>query len=158
MRWRATILMLTIALPSQGQVYRCERNGETVFSQQPCGEDAAEVDLHLSRPSAEAVRETQQRAARDQASAAQWRARQEADQRIRAAEARLHRAEHERDQELAEIAQRRAEAYENFDGSMLEEAEERALEADRQAVLDHYEPAIRDLRSEIEQLRSEPSQ
>jgi|TARA_Y100001001_G_scaffold129334_1_gene128415 hypothetical protein len=45
-------LMLTLsvlAAPAQAQVFRCEQDGNTVFSDQPCGEDAESVELRDNR-------------------------------------------------------------------------------------------------------------
>ncbi len=45
-------LMLTLsvlAVPAQAQVFRCEQDGNTVFSDQPCGEDAESVELRDNR-------------------------------------------------------------------------------------------------------------
>ena len=45
-------LMLTVsvlAVPAQAQVFRCEKDGNTVFSDQPCGEDAESVELRDNR-------------------------------------------------------------------------------------------------------------
>lgn len=43
------ILLLT-ASPVYAQVYKCEVNGVTVFSQQPCADDAEEVAINHSQP------------------------------------------------------------------------------------------------------------
>ncbi|SNC63049.1 protein of unknown function [Marinobacter sp. es.048] len=45
-------LMLTLsvlAVPAQAQVFRCEKDGNTVFADQPCGEDAESVELWDNR-------------------------------------------------------------------------------------------------------------
>jgi hypothetical protein len=45
-------LMLTLsvlAVPAQSEVFRCEKDGNTVFSDQPCGEDAQSVELRDNR-------------------------------------------------------------------------------------------------------------
>lgn len=39
----------TLASTAQAQVFRCEQNGNTVFSDQPCGEDAESVELRDNR-------------------------------------------------------------------------------------------------------------
>lgn len=44
-----TATMLALALPAQAQVFRCETDGNTVFSDQPCGEDAESVPLRDNR-------------------------------------------------------------------------------------------------------------
>ena len=38
-----------LAVPSQAQVFRCEQDGNTVFSDQPCGDDAESVELRDNR-------------------------------------------------------------------------------------------------------------
>jgi hypothetical protein len=49
---RAIALMFTLhalAAPTQAQVFRCEKDGNTVFSDQPCGEDAESIELRDNR-------------------------------------------------------------------------------------------------------------
>ena len=49
---RAMALMLALsvlAVPAQAQVFRCEKDGNTVFSDQPCGEDAESLELRDNR-------------------------------------------------------------------------------------------------------------
>lgn len=49
---RGMALMFTLsvlALPAQAQVFRCEKDGNTVFSDQPCGENAESVELRDNR-------------------------------------------------------------------------------------------------------------
>lgn len=49
---RATALIFALsvlAVPAQAQVFRCEKDGNTVFSDQPCGEDAESVELRDNR-------------------------------------------------------------------------------------------------------------
>lgn len=38
-----------LAVPAQAQVFRCEKDGNTVFSDQPCGEDAESIELRDNR-------------------------------------------------------------------------------------------------------------
>jgi hypothetical protein len=49
---RAMALIFTLsvlAVPAQSQVFRCEKDGNTVFSDQPCGEDAESLELRDNR-------------------------------------------------------------------------------------------------------------
>ncbi|PPI84870.1 hypothetical protein KEHDKFFH_06590 [Marinobacter maroccanus] len=49
---RASALIFTLsvlAVPAQAQVFRCEKDGNTVFADQPCGEDAESVELRDNR-------------------------------------------------------------------------------------------------------------
>jgi len=49
---RAIALMFTLyalAAPAQAQVFRCEKDGNTVFSDQPCGEDTESIELRDNR-------------------------------------------------------------------------------------------------------------
>lgn len=153
MRWLPAVLFLILACPTVGQVYRCERNGEIIFSQQPCGADAAEIDLNVAQPPTDSVRETQRRAARDRAAAKAWRSERQAGRQIREAQEALDRAKQQRDRELAAIARRRAEVYENFAGSELEAEAARQLEQDRQAILTRYKAVTGGLREKIDRLR-----
>lgn len=41
--------LLALAVPAQAQVFRCDTDGNTVFSDQPCGEDAESVQLRDNR-------------------------------------------------------------------------------------------------------------
>jgi hypothetical protein len=46
----AVIFTLSVlAVPAQAQVFRCEQNGNTVFSDQPCGENAESIELRDNR-------------------------------------------------------------------------------------------------------------
>lgn len=45
-----TLSLLLLASPIQAQVYRCEINGEVIFSQTPCDENATEYELNYTRP------------------------------------------------------------------------------------------------------------
>lgn len=49
---RGIALMITLsvlALPAQAQVFRCEKDGNTVFSDQLCGADAESIELRDNR-------------------------------------------------------------------------------------------------------------
>lgn len=49
---RAIALMFTLyalAATAQAQVFRCEKDSNTVFSDQPCGEDAESIELRDNR-------------------------------------------------------------------------------------------------------------
>jgi len=49
---QAIALLFTLsalAVPAQAQVFRCEKDGNTVFSGQPCGEDAESIELRDNR-------------------------------------------------------------------------------------------------------------
>lgn len=43
-------LVLLMAAPASGSVYRCDTPRGPIFSQTPCAEDAKEVDLRVYRP------------------------------------------------------------------------------------------------------------
>ena len=44
---KRTILSIVLLAPalSQAAVYQCKVNGQTVFSDQPCGDDAKEINI-----------------------------------------------------------------------------------------------------------------
>ncbi|WP_228744387.1 DUF4124 domain-containing protein [Marinobacter salsuginis] len=44
-----TLTLSVLAVPVQAQVFRCEKGGNTVFSDQPCGEDAQSVEVRDNR-------------------------------------------------------------------------------------------------------------
>ncbi|QCX50537.1 DUF4124 domain-containing protein [Ralstonia pseudosolanacearum] len=94
------------ALPAAGEVYRCTENGQTVYSDHPCGSHAVTVPLLDSTPSA-----ADQKAARERAAdeAAQVREAQTARRKVQAAEdARLATEAAEqarRNQERARLVQ-----------------------------------------------------
>jgi len=44
-----TFSLFALAVPAQAQVFRCETDGNTVFSDQPCGEDAESIELRDNR-------------------------------------------------------------------------------------------------------------
>ena len=58
-------LGLLTVIPAQAQVYRCSENGQTTYSDHPCGTRSKEVPLIDNTPTA-----ADQKAARERASAA----------------------------------------------------------------------------------------
>lgn len=47
------LIALAMAMPATAEVYRCEKNGETIFSDSPCGENAENLgEVTAPRPSA----------------------------------------------------------------------------------------------------------
>ncbi|AEG70305.1 DUF4124 domain-containing protein [Ralstonia solanacearum] len=84
------------ALPASGEVYRCTENGQTVYSDHPCGSRAVAVPLIDDTPSA-----ADRKAARERATA-------EAAQ-VREAEATRHKAQAEEDARQARLAAQAAE-------------------------------------------------
>ena len=46
------ILAAVMALPVSAQVYKCESEGKTTYSQVPCAEDAEAIDVKAAGPSA----------------------------------------------------------------------------------------------------------
>ncbi|AOE88532.1 MULTISPECIES: DUF4124 domain-containing protein [Ralstonia solanacearum species complex] len=91
------------ALPAAGEVYRCTENGQTVYSDHPCGSRAVTVPLLDSTPSA-----ADQKAARERAAdeAVQVREAQTARRKAQAAEDARLAAETRLAAEAAEQARR----------------------------------------------------
>ncbi len=48
------MVLVALATPLAAQVYRCEVEGEIIFSQLPCAEDAEAIELRVPRPAASA--------------------------------------------------------------------------------------------------------
>lgn len=46
LKWILLLTALTIPTLSYGAVYQCKVNGQTVFSDQPCGDDAREIEVN----------------------------------------------------------------------------------------------------------------
>lgn len=45
------LALMAATLPAQGQVYKCQEGGKTVYSQIPCATAGAQIDLKVHQPS-----------------------------------------------------------------------------------------------------------
>ena len=52
MRRLIHVAAMLVPLAAFGQVYKCEEGGKVVYSQQPCGQSAKELDIRDTMPSA----------------------------------------------------------------------------------------------------------
>jgi hypothetical protein len=57
-RWLCGLALL-MSLPLQADIFRCQINGSTVFSDQPCADDARKIEVEVYQPDAAAVSEQQ---------------------------------------------------------------------------------------------------
>lgn len=61
MRYGYFLLLMTLALPTQAEIYKCVVNGQVEYSGQPCADDAEVVELKIKQPSKDAIAEQQAR-------------------------------------------------------------------------------------------------
>lgn len=162
----ALVVAALIATAAHGQVYKCQVDGRTVFSDRPCSSDARKVDIRPASghtpagvpggtgtdPVAAPINSsTNPRALLD---------RIERDRRIRALEheidARRSRIGDEQvamDRDLAALRQQKARANNNLAGATWE----KSISEEMGVVVARYDVRIRTLRDEIDRLEKDLS-
>ena len=148
-------IALTLALAgaagaaAERQMYRCQTGNDVIFSAEPCGPDAHELDLQYDAPSAreeaaaEASIQTEETKADDTAVAA------EAQERITAAERKIEALTEERDQRLAELAAQR----DRGSGNPADDQTWEIVQGTMDAVEDKYDARIKAVQTEVDELR-----
>lgn len=152
----AALASLLTAGPAAA-VYKCQVNGETVFSQTPCAADAEKVEVKVHRPS-----EGETKAAEERAN---WlreeNAAMRADRKSRDAAIEIAKLEREiegyqvqMDKELAALRGQKARANNNLAGATWEQS----IATEMQAVVDKYSTKIKINRDKIAALREQQNQ
>lgn len=151
------ILAAILAAPmAQAEIYKCKVNGQTVFSQQPCGEHAVEVKPKVSQPSAAAVAEQQAVNASVQAAASSMERSRRMGQIERALadlDARIVQMEADRDWKIANLRFSRNYANNNLAGA----AWQQSLAMEMGAVSAQYATSISSAQMEKQRLRDLPT-
>lgn len=133
----AAALTALLAAGPAAAVYKCQVNGETVFSQTPCAANAEEVQLKVHRPSEDEAKAAEERATWLKEESAAMRA----DRKSREAAIEITRLEREievyqdqMDKELVALREQKATANNNLAGATLEQS----IATEMQAVVDKY--------------------
>lgn len=152
----AALAALLTAGPAAA-VYKCQVNGETVFSQTPCAANAEEVQLKVHRPSEADIKAAEDRAALTKGEGDALRA----DRKSRAAGIEITQLEQEiesyqeqMDRELADLNDRKASANNNLAGATLEQS----IATEMKTVVEKYNTKIKLARDKISVLRAAQNQ
>jgi hypothetical protein len=133
-------------------IYRCEIDGELVFSQQPCSEDAEVIEHDFAvpetdAPASEAVSNPLARPAHD----VNYVERVRIERRIDRHERKIRNLQDARAREIAIIRQKRRRAMNNLAGATWEQS----MATDMQSVTDRYESEIDIEQRAIDRLRDD---
>ncbi len=154
MKYLLTTLAVLITTTAHAQIYRCEINGETIYSQQPCATDAETVELRYHRVDP-------QSAAAAASSAADLKASNDAmtrERRIREIgneigrlESRNRRLLQSRDREIGQLRARQRTANNNLAGATYRQS----IAEEMSAVNQRYDTQIRVNQEQIGRMRDD---
>ena len=150
MRYLIPILAFCCASVSAEEIYRCQVDGRTLFSQTPCAADSQPIHVKIHIPSDAEVAEAQTRA---DARATEVQANLDeaaAKQKVIAAESALRSKEAARDREVGAIRQQRQYANNNLAGMTYLQS----LSEQEQAVVERHKEAVEAARRELEAAKS----
>lgn len=142
------VVMLGLAAPAAGQIYRCDTPAGTVFSQVPCAPEAEKVEVEARPYDPTAAAEAELRAAQRAASFRESVDQARIDTRVRNLQRQILEAQSARGAALARIRARRSTAANNQAGATFLQS----LAAEEQAVISRYGSQIEMLRAEIREL------
>ena len=141
MRWMILAGLALAGSVSAQTIYRCEVDGQLVFSQQPCAEDAERIEHDF--PVVESAAPV---AAPDN-----YVARVRIERQIRRHENRVRSLQASRDRDIATLRQRMARANNNLAGAQYMES----IATDMQALGDRYDSRIEVEQRAIDRLRDD---
>lgn len=153
----AAAIAALLATAPAAAVYKCQVNGETVFSQTPCAANAEEVQLKVHRPSDDEAKAAEQRATwlkEENAAMRAERKSREAGIEIAKLEREIEVYHEQMDKELAALREQKASANNNLAGATLEQS----IATEMQAVVEKYNTKIKLNRDKIAVLRASQNQ
>ncbi|MBV2127921.1 DUF4124 domain-containing protein [Arsukibacterium indicum] len=117
---------LLLAFTAQAQVYKCESNGQTTYSQVPCGDDAEAVTIDVVNPASADAAAPAQNAATIKASETLDRIgvnikKRDLDAKIKRLERQAERQARQRDAEVAKINSEKGRYVQNLYGVLHED-------------------------------------
>lgn len=145
---------IAVAPLAQAEIYKCVVNGHTMFTQQPCGEDAVEVKPRVLPPSVEAVEEQHAVDASVRSAASrmeQGRRLVEIQRRIEEIDIFIADLMRERDQRIADLRRRQRFAGNYGSGANLRQS----LATEMEAVAVQYDTNINSAQLEKSRLLDE---
>jgi hypothetical protein len=141
-------MAITPATAAEKRMYRCQ-DGDTVsFSEEPCGPDARELDVHYDTPAPTEEAEAQQRLRAQQASAAAAADAAGRKQRIEGLEREIEDLRLERDRAVEQLAAERQRGTENRADDTYRERKR----AEMKMVIDRYNTRIEAKQIKLQQL------
>ena len=141
MRWMILAGLALAGSVSAQTIYRCEVDGQLVFSQQPCAEDAERIEHDF--PVVESAAPV--------ATPDNYVARVRIERQIRRHENRVRSLQASRDRDIATLRQRMARANNNLAGAQYMES----IATDMQALGDRYDSRIEVEQRAIDRLRDD---
>tara|TARA_R110002126_G_scaffold54466_10_gene147473 strand:- start:135 stop:614 length:480 start_codon:yes stop_codon:yes gene_type:complete len=125
MKYIAAIVLL-LAFSAQAQVYKCEHNGQTTFSQVPCGDNAEAVTIDVVNPASADATAPAQNAETVKANATHDRIgvnikKRDLDAKIKRLERQAERQARQRDAEVAKINSEKGRYVQNLYGVLHED-------------------------------------
>ena len=141
MRWMILAGLALAGSVSAQTIYRCEVDGQLVFSQQPCAEDAERIEHDF--PVVESAAPV--------ATPDNYVARVRIERQIRRHENRVRSLQASRDRDIATLRQRMARANNNLAGAQYMES----IATDMQALGDRYDSRIGVEQRAIDRLRDD---
>jgi len=145
-----TVILTSMSATAADQsMYRCQDGDRVTFSEEPCGQNAREVDVHYDMPTPAAAATAGAQLQTEEAEASEAAGQTEQQERIAAAEREIERLGAERDRRLAELAAERDRGSENRADDQYWEIMQGRIDA----VQDQYDVRIRAVQAEIEELR-----
>jgi len=138
-----------LAQATAGEIYKCkDARGRLVFSQTECGQDAAQVDIHVHQPSQADIQAAQARTAEgDQLLGEIIDARRKV-RAVRAQQERIQALERQRAATMASIQRRASYANNNLAGATYRNA----LATEAQTANQQYQAEIDAARRSMDQV------
>lgn len=142
-------ISLALAMPAAAEIYRCDRDGETVFSDSPCGDNAEKLgDVSAPKPGG------------DMGSGISKELQEErsAERKIESINRKIDNALEERqsvkaqrEAELEKVRARKRLTNNNLAGATLEES----LAQEERNIQDRYQSRLDEINQKLERLRKQ---
>lgn len=149
---QAVILPLAafmLASAAEAEIYKCERDGETVFSQTPCAPNAQEVTVKVHTPDPEAAKLAAERAEATNEAVDTSMERRRIEREISDLEDRIRGYERRMDSELTSLRLKKTRAANNTAGATWEQS----ISDEMSAVTSRYQTKIDSAQRQIDRLR-----
>lgn len=148
MKWAILVGLALAGSVSAQTIYRCEVDGQLVFSQQPCADDAEKIEHDFPVVETEPAAPAQERGVLE---AGNYADQVRIERRIDGHERQIRELQSARDRDIATLRQRMARANNNLAGAQYMES----IATDMQAVTDRYESRIEVEQRQIDRLRDD---
>ena len=136
------------AMAAEKRMYRCQQGDAITFSEEPCGPDARELDVHYDTPAPAEAADAQRRLQAQEASAAAAADAAGREQRIEGLEREIEDLRVERDRAVEQLAAERQRGTEDRADDTFRERKR----AEMKTVIDRYNTRIEAKQIELQQL------